>query len=140
MPSSSSTKGVPKSVAPTFAQYAAEDFVQGAGVAIFHLASERVVVCSAVDRRVGTYFFLPKGRRDAGEETRAGAEREGFEEVCIHLPYLHHVHVNSHAYMLELPADGLLHIVRLPQQGAPASNGASPTAGAPAHWSAAHDG
>lgn len=26
------------------------------------------------------YYFLPKGRRDVGEETGAGAEREGFEE------------------------------------------------------------
>ena len=79
---SNKTKTAPKSATPTFAQYAAEDFVQGAGVAIFHIASGRVVVCSAVDRRVGKYYFLPKGRRDAGEDTRAGAEREGFEEVC----------------------------------------------------------
>lgn len=81
----SSSKSAPKSVAPTFAQYAAEDFVQGAGVAIFHLASARVVVCSAVSRRSGKYYFLPKGRRDAGEDTRAGAEREGYEEVRHHV-------------------------------------------------------
>ena len=50
----------------------------GAGVAIFHLASSRVVLCyHSVDK----YWFLPKGRRDAGEETGAGAEREGYEEV-----------------------------------------------------------
>jgi len=50
----------------------------GAGVAIFHLASSRVVLCyHSVDK----YWFLPKGRRDAGEDTGAGAEREGFEEV-----------------------------------------------------------
>ena len=50
----------------------------GAGVAIFHLASSRVVLCyHSIDK----YWFLPKGRRDAGEETGAGAEREGFEEV-----------------------------------------------------------
>ncbi|KAF1979294.1 hypothetical protein BU23DRAFT_447687 [Bimuria novae-zelandiae CBS 107.79] len=90
-----SAKSTPKSVAPTFAQYAAEDFVQGAGVAIFHIASERVVVCSAVDRRMGKYYFLPKGRRDAGEDTRVGAEREGFEESgyrnrLLPLPTIHH--------------------------------------------------
>lgn len=79
--SSSSTKSAPRSEAPIFSQYAAENFVQGAGVAIFHIASARVVVCSAVDRRIGKYYFLPKGRRDAGEDTRTGAEREGFEEV-----------------------------------------------------------
>ena len=50
----------------------------GGGVAIFHLASSRVVLCyHSVDK----YYFLPKGRRDASEETGAGAEREGFEEV-----------------------------------------------------------
>ncbi|KAF9741814.1 hypothetical protein PMIN01_01353 [Paraphaeosphaeria minitans] len=78
---SSTQKEAPQSDTPTFARYATEDFVQGAGVAIFHIASARVVVCSAVDRRVGKYYFLPKGRRDAGEDTRAGAEREGYEEV-----------------------------------------------------------
>ncbi|KAJ4304657.1 hypothetical protein N0V90_000184 [Kalmusia sp. IMI 367209] len=78
---SNSASNRPQSVAPGFAQYAAEDFVQGAGVAIFHVKSERVVVCNAVDRRVGRYYFLPKGRRDAGEDTRTGAEREGFEEA-----------------------------------------------------------
>ena len=56
-------------------------------MAIFHIASRRVVICSAHDRRGGKYFFLPKGRRDAGEDSRAGAEREGYEEV--RLPYIH---------------------------------------------------
>ena len=50
----------------------------GAGVAIYHLASSRVVVCY---HSVHKYYFLPKGRRDASEDTGAGAEREGFEEV-----------------------------------------------------------
>ena len=50
----------------------------GAGVAIFHLASSRVVLCyHSVDK----YYFLPKGRRDASEDTGSAAEREGFEEV-----------------------------------------------------------
>ncbi|KAF2183082.1 hypothetical protein K469DRAFT_583896 [Zopfia rhizophila CBS 207.26] len=62
------------------AQFAGEDLVIGGGVAIFHIASERVVVCSAVDRFGWTYYFLPKGRRDAGEESGRGAEREGYEE------------------------------------------------------------
>ena len=50
----------------------------GAGVAIFHLASSRVVLCYHTHHN---YWFLPKGRRDANEDTGAGAEREGFEEV-----------------------------------------------------------
>jgi 8-oxo-dGTP pyrophosphatase MutT (NUDIX family) len=62
------------------AQFSAERFVIGAGVAIFHIASGRVVICSA-EERGRQYYFLPKGRRDAGEESGRGAEREGFEEV-----------------------------------------------------------
>jgi len=50
----------------------------GAGVAIFHLATSRVVLCY---HSVDNYWFLPKGRRDCGEDSGAGAEREGFEEV-----------------------------------------------------------
>ena len=58
----------------------------GGGVAIFHLASSRVVLCyHSVDR----YWFLPKGRRDASENTAAGAEREGFEEVQLAYLFLH---------------------------------------------------
>jgi 8-oxo-dGTP pyrophosphatase MutT (NUDIX family) len=62
------------------AQYSGEDFVVGGGVAIFHIASERVVICSA-PHHGKKYYFLPKGRRDAGEDSRTGAEREGYEEV-----------------------------------------------------------
>ncbi|UPX12705.1 uncharacterized protein EKO05_0003244 [Ascochyta rabiei] len=69
----------PPSSAPLVAQFAGENLVVGGGVAVFHIASARVVVCSAYGRRGGKYFFLPKGRRDAGEG-RAGAEREGYEE------------------------------------------------------------
>ena len=55
----------------------------GAGVAVFHLASSRVVLCyHSVDK----YFFLPKGRRDASEDTGSAAEREGFEEVSAFCP------------------------------------------------------
>jgi 8-oxo-dGTP pyrophosphatase MutT (NUDIX family) len=79
----SSTTSTPRSFQPVIAQYPGDKFVVGGGVAIFHLASSRVVICSAVDR--GTkYWFLPKGRRDAGEESGRGAEREGYEEVRIH--------------------------------------------------------
>jgi hypothetical protein len=62
------------------AQYSSEDFVVGGGVAIFHIASQRVVICSQ-PYRGKKHYFLPKGRRDAGEDSRTGAEREGYEEV-----------------------------------------------------------
>jgi hypothetical protein len=76
-----STSGPRISPSPMIAQYPGDGFVVGGGVAIFHLATGRVVVCSAEDRRGAQYFFLPKGRRDAGEESGPGAEREGYEEV-----------------------------------------------------------
>lgn len=66
---------------PVLAQFSSEDLVVGGGVAIFHIASQRVVICSVPDRRGDIYYFLPKGRRDAGEDSRTGAEREGYEEV-----------------------------------------------------------
>lgn len=75
--------GEPRKFPPTIAQYPGNQLVVGGGVAIFHVATGRVVICSAVDRRIGQYYFLPKGRRDAGEESGTGAEREGYEEVCI---------------------------------------------------------
>ncbi|KAF9690890.1 hypothetical protein EKO04_011241 [Ascochyta lentis] len=74
------TTNAPPTSAPLVAQFSGENLVVGAGVAIFHIASARVVVCSAYDRRGVKYHFLPKGRRDAGEEGRTGAEREGYEE------------------------------------------------------------
>ncbi|KAI5273420.1 hypothetical protein E4T47_03304 [Aureobasidium subglaciale] len=49
----------------------------GAGVVIFHLATNRVVVCK--DTR-SDIWFLPKGRKDASEEISVTAVREGFEE------------------------------------------------------------
>jgi hypothetical protein len=71
----------PAKSTPVVAQHAGGDFIVGGGVAIFHIATGRVVICSAENRRGETYYFLPKGRRDAGEESGTGAEREGYEEV-----------------------------------------------------------
>ncbi|KAK5685026.1 hypothetical protein LTS10_003101 [Elasticomyces elasticus] len=62
---------------PVHASFPSEKLTIGAGVAIFHLASERVVVCY---HSRDHYWFLPKGRRNANEETLRAAEREGFEE------------------------------------------------------------
>jgi 8-oxo-dGTP pyrophosphatase MutT (NUDIX family) len=77
------TDSGPRVFQPLNAQYPGDKFVIGGGVAIFHLATGRVVICSAVYHGQ-TYYFLPKGRRDAGEESGTGAEREGYEEVCVH--------------------------------------------------------
>ncbi|KAL8758896.1 MAG: hypothetical protein Q9184_003791 [Pyrenodesmia sp. 2 TL-2023] len=67
----------PSSNNPVIANFDCAHLTIGAGVAIFHLASSRVVVCY---HSVEHYWFLPKGRRDAGEDSGTGAEREGFEE------------------------------------------------------------
>lgn len=98
----------PRAFQPTTAQYPGDSFVVGGGVAIFHLATERVVLCSAQDRRGTTYYFLPKGRRDAGEESGRGAEREGYEESgyrnrILPLPTAHRqpqAHPRTHASSL----------------------------------------
>ena len=68
----------PSSDAPVNAIFNCSKITIGAGVAIFHLATSRVVVCR---HSVEKWWFLPKGRRDAGEETGPAAEREGYEEV-----------------------------------------------------------
>lgn len=62
---------------PIFAQHDSQHTQLAAGVAIFHLASSRVVVCFHTRER---YYFLPKGRKDAGETIERAACREGFEE------------------------------------------------------------
>ncbi|KAK5125409.1 hypothetical protein LTR85_000518 [Meristemomyces frigidus] len=62
---------------PVYASFPSEKLTIGAGVAIFHVASERVVICYHTRDK---YWFLPKGRRNANEETMRAAEREGFEE------------------------------------------------------------
>lgn len=85
MSSTAAAAGKPRQFNPVIAQYPGDKCVTGGGVAIFHLATSRVVICSAVEGGV-KYYFLPKGRRDAGEESGPGAEREGYEEVrCIRM-------------------------------------------------------
>jgi len=76
----STTSKHPTSSKPVYANFASEKIVQGAGVAIFHLASERVVVCYHTRDQ---YWFLPKGRRNVGESIEDAACREGFEEVSF---------------------------------------------------------
>ena len=72
---------MPKADPPIVGNWDSAHTTIGAGVAIFHLASCRVVLCY---HSTHGYYFLPKGRRDASEETGSGAEREGFEEVgCL---------------------------------------------------------
>ncbi|KAL8729713.1 MAG: hypothetical protein Q9166_004541 [cf. Caloplaca sp. 2 TL-2023] len=70
----------PSSNPPVVANFDSAHLTIGAGVAIFHLATSRVVVCYHSKDR---YWFLPKGRRDAGEDSSTGAEREGFEEYML---------------------------------------------------------
>ena len=67
----------PSSSLPVVASFDSSHLID-AGVVIFHVASSRVVLCY---HSVDQYWFLPKGRRDASEDSGAGAEREGFEEV-----------------------------------------------------------
>lgn len=62
---------------PIYANYPSEKLTIGAGVAIFHIATERVVVCY---HSRDQYWFLPKGRKNANESINQAAEREGFEE------------------------------------------------------------
>lgn len=71
-------ESIPTSDPPTIGNWDSAHITIGAGVAIFHIASSRVVVCY---HPVHKYWFLPKGRRDASEDTGSGTEREGFEEV-----------------------------------------------------------
>ena len=73
-----SQEPVLKSDPPLIGHWDSAHTTIGAGVAIFHLASSRVVLCYHTHHH---YWFLPKGRRDANEDSGAGAEREGFEEV-----------------------------------------------------------
>ena len=63
---------------PVLANYSSETLTIGAGVAIFHLRTQRVVVCYHTREK---YWFLPKGRKNANESIERAAEREGFEET-----------------------------------------------------------
>lgn len=81
-------KRKPKVKRESFA-LAPSDILIAGGVAIFHLATDRVVICYDTKNK---FYFLPKGRRDVDEESRVGAEREGWEEVsslpsCLVLSY-----------------------------------------------------
>jgi 8-oxo-dGTP pyrophosphatase MutT (NUDIX family) len=67
----------PSISAPTTANYPSTHLTLGAGVAIFHLRTARVVLCY---HSRDHYYFLPKGRKDAGETLEHAACREGFEE------------------------------------------------------------
>ena len=67
----------PSASLPAYGQFLSDKLTFGAGVAIFHLDTQRVVVCYDQKQQ---YWFLPKGRRNVGEESGRGAEREGFEE------------------------------------------------------------
>ncbi|KAK8257411.1 hypothetical protein IWZ00DRAFT_431140 [Phyllosticta capitalensis] len=67
----------PRSSNPVVANFVSHHLTIGCGVAIFHFASEKVVLCFHSRDR---YWFLPKGRKDAGESIERAAEREGFEE------------------------------------------------------------
>lgn len=68
---------MPTSDLPTSANFSSAHLTLGGGVAIFHLASARVVLCYHSKDR---YHFLPKGRKDVNEAPTRGAEREGYEE------------------------------------------------------------
>ena len=83
-PSLTSAEEVPSVSAsfPLYARFDSSHLTIGAGVAIFHLATSRVVLCWHTRER---YWFLPKGRRDVHEETGCGAEREGYEEVFAYV-------------------------------------------------------
>ena len=107
-----SQEPVLKSDPPLIGQWDSSHTTIGAGVAIFHLASSRVVLCYHTHHQ---YWFLPKGRRDANEDTSASAEREGFEEVL-------------RSPQLCFPTSGLkVNLVRLPQPPSPSSPPNPPT-------------
>ncbi|PSN68350.1 hypothetical protein BS50DRAFT_609977 [Corynespora cassiicola Philippines] len=53
------------------ARYSSDILHIGAGVAIFHLASERIIMRSKKYSNIRLYYFLLKGMRDAGEESEA---------------------------------------------------------------------
>ncbi|KAK8221333.1 hypothetical protein IWZ01DRAFT_37411 [Phyllosticta capitalensis] len=89
----------PRSSNPVVANFVSHHLTIGCGVAIFHVASEKVVLCFHSRDR---YWFLPKGRKDAGESIERAAEREGFEESgyrnrLLPLPIPHRQPASAHA-------------------------------------------
>lgn len=76
---------------PVYAGFPSEKLTIGTGVAIFHLASDRIVLCYHTRDK---YYFLPKGRKNTNEDVCRAAEREGFEESgyrnrLLPLPFKH---------------------------------------------------
>lgn len=76
---------------PVYAGFPSEKLTIGTGAAIFHLASDRVVLCYHTRDK---YYFLPKGRKNTNEDVCRAAEREGFEESgyrnrLLPLPFKH---------------------------------------------------
>lgn len=85
------SKMPPTASAPTCANYPSEKLTISGGVAIFHLATSRIVLCYHSRDK---YYFLPKGRKNANESHYHAAEREGFEETgyrnrLLPLPFKH---------------------------------------------------
>lgn len=81
----------PTASAPTCANYPSEKLTVSGGVAIFHLATSRIVLCY---HSRDHYYFLSKGRKNANESHYHAAEREGFEETgyrnrLLPLPFKH---------------------------------------------------
>lgn len=68
---------LPPASKPQHANFPASHLTIAAGVAIFQIATQKVVLCYHTRDK---YWFLPKGRRNVGESSARGAEREGFEE------------------------------------------------------------
>ena len=100
-----------------YAAFPSDRLTIGAGVAIFHIASERVVVCYHTRDK---YWFLPKGRRNTSEDTRVGAEREGFEEVGLSSAVSLHFKIHSRNYSLVIAIEYCLcpcHTDNHPQTG-----------------------
>ena len=110
----------PPSDRPVLANFDSSHLTIAAGVAIFHLASARVVLCWHGGEK---YWFLPKGRRDASEDSGAGGEREGFEEVKRRPPL---------SSCLRRTDAG--RVVWLSESTAPAPAQAPPAAGAQPVW------
>ena len=67
---------------PNSALLYSREFIQGAGVVIFHRSTKRVVL--VIDNDYAQYgYFLPKGRKNVGERIEDTAVREGEEEVSL---------------------------------------------------------